>query len=75
MEWPNELLELFEDPIFDGVKPAPAPVTAGERTQKKIEELRSWIESNGREPQMSGNLKEKRLCVSMQTLKEIGLWT
>ena len=74
MEWPQELLDLFEDPMFDGVKVSTTPVTADERTQKNIEELERWIESNGREPQMSGGIMEKRMCVRLKTLKEQGLW-
>ena len=38
-EWPAELLELFDDPLLEGVKPKAPPITADERTQKKIEEL------------------------------------
>ncbi|MDO4496935.1 MAG: hypothetical protein Q4B58_03755 [Bacteroidales bacterium] len=74
MEWPVELVELFDEPMFAGVKVPATPVTADDRTQKKIEELRAWIAANGREPQMNGALKEKLLCVALQTLKETGLW-
>lgn len=76
MEWPVELLELFDDPLLDGVKPKPAAVTADDRTQRKIDDLHAWIEANGHEPDVnSRNIKEKLMAVSLQTLKEIGLWT
>lgn len=76
MEWPEELLELFDDPLLDGVKPKPAAVTADDRTQRKIDELRAWIDANGREPDAnSKNIKEKLMAVALQTLKESGLWT
>lgn len=75
MEWPQELLELFDDPLLDGVKPKPAAVTADDRTQRKIDELHQWIADNGREPQASAsNIKEKLLAVALHTLKEQGLW-
>ncbi len=75
MEWPTELLELFEDPILAGVKPAPAPVTADDRMQKKIQQVKEWIAANGREPQLeSKNISEKLMSVSLQTLKDLGLW-
>lgn len=75
-EWPEELLQLFDDPLLDGVKPKPAAITADDRTQKKIDDLRIWIEQNGREPDInSKNIKEKLNAVSLQTLKELGLWT
>lgn len=76
MEWSKELLEIFEDPLFDDVKVPAAPVTADDRMQKKIDDLREWIEQNGREPQRdSKNIKEKVMSVSLETLKNLGLWT
>lgn len=76
MEWPQELLDLFEDPILASVKPAPAPVTADDRLQKKIQEVRNWIATNGREPLFeSKNMTEKLMSVSLRTLKDLGLWT
>ena len=76
MDWPQELLDLFEDPILAGVKPAPTPPTADDRTQKKIEELRAWIAANGREPQLaSKNITEMVMSKSLETLKNLGLWT
>lgn len=75
MEWPTELLELFDDPILADVKPAPAPVTADDRMQKKIQQLRDWITANGREPQLeSRNITEKLMSKSLETLKSLGLW-
>lgn len=74
MEWPAELLEIFDDPLLADVKPKPAAITADDRQQRKIEDLRAWIAEHGREPQKTGNLKEKLLSVSLQTLKESGLW-
>lgn len=74
-EWPEELLALFDDPLLDGVKPRPIAVSADDRTQRKIEELRTWIDANGREPDINGkSIKEKLLAVALQTLKETGLW-
>lgn len=75
MEWPKELLELFDDPLLDGVKPKPASVTADDRTQRKIDEVRAWVDTNGREPDVnSKNIKEKLMAVALQTLKELELW-
>lgn len=75
MEWPKELLEIFEDPLFDNVRVPVAAVTADDRMQKKIDDLRVWISANGREPQRdSKNIKEKLMSVSLDTLKNMGLW-
>lgn len=73
--WPKELLDLFDDPLLEGVRPKPAAVTADERTMGKIESVKKWIESNGREPQQdSRNITEKLMWKSLETLKKNGLW-
>ena len=35
MEWPEELLELFNDPLLDGVRPKAKVPTADDRTTSR----------------------------------------
>ena len=72
MEWPKELLELFEDPLLDGVRPKVAASTANDRMQQKLAEVNNWIAKNGREPQKNGDLKEKLMFAAMTKLREKG---
>ena len=72
MEWPEELLEIFDDPLLDGVRPKASAPTANDRILQKLEEVNSWIAENGREPSPDGNLKEKMMCAAMKTLREKG---
>lgn len=72
MEWPKELLELFEDPLLDGVRPKVAEPTANDRMQQKLAEVNNWIAKNGREPQKNGDLKEKLMFAAMTKLREKG---
>lgn len=74
MEWTQELLEIINDPIFDDVRLKPQPITSDDRVRQKVAELQAWIDSNGREPQPDGNIKEKMMNRRMVTLKEQGLW-
>ena len=75
MEWPRELIELFNDPLLEGVRPkAPAP-TANDRMRQKLAEVNNWIAQNGREPRKDGDLKERLMYASLTALKEKGLWT
>ena len=75
MDWPEELVKLFDDPLLEGVRPkAPAP-TANDRMQQKLAEVNDWIVKNGKEPQKDGDLKEKLMYASLTALKEKGLWT
>ena len=74
MEWPKELLEIFDDPLLEGVRPKAAPLTANDRMQQKLAEVNNWIAQNGREPRKDGDLKERLLYASLTALKEKGLW-
>lgn len=73
MEWPKELLELFDDPLLDGVRPKVAAPTADDRMSSKLAEVNAWIEKHGREPQMTGDLKEKMMCAAMIGLRKKNL--
>ena len=77
MEWPKELLEIFDDPLLDGVRPKVAAPTANDRMQQKLAEVNNWIANNGREPSPNGNLKEKMMYAAMTKLREKGfeVWT
>lgn len=75
MEWPKELLEIFDDPLLDDVRPKVAAPTANDRMQQKLAEVKEWIVKNGREPEQNGELKEKMMWAALRALKEKGLWT
>lgn len=74
MEWPKELIELFNDPLLEGVRPKAPALTANDRMQQKLAEVNNWIAQNGREPRKDGDLKERLLYASLTALKEKGLW-
>lgn len=70
MEWPKELLELFEDPLFDGVRPKAKAPTADDRLVAKLEEVTKWVEEHdGKLPEKTGGLKEKLLEASLVALR------
>lgn len=69
MEWPDKLLEMFNDPIFDDVHPKAKAISPNDRMAIKLEEINSWIDKNNREPSCNGNLNEKLLSRSLQHLR------
>ena len=77
VEWPKELLKLFDDPLLDGVRPKVAAPTANDRIQQKLAEVNDWIAKNGRKPSPNGDLKEKMMYAAMTKLREKGfeIWT
>lgn len=72
MEWPQDLLEIFEDPLLSNVRPKVSAPTADDRLNKKFEEVKAWIAVNHREPERSGDLKEKMMFAAMTALREKG---
>lgn len=73
MEWPRQLLEIFDDPLLDGVRPKISAPTANDRMNQKLAEVKAWIEHYGREPERNGDLKEKMMWASMTALKSKNL--
>ena len=73
MEWPSDLLEIFDDPLLDGVRPKAAPITGDDRMSQKLMEVRNWIASHGREPRQQGDLKEKMMWAAMTALRKKGI--
>lgn len=69
VKWPKELLEIFDDPLLDGVRPKVAAPTPNDRMQQKLAEVNEWIAKNGREPQKNGDLKEKMMFAAMIALR------
>ena len=54
MEWPNELLEVFQDPLLDDVRPKVSAPNTSDRIAKAQSELDAWIKQHGREPRRHG---------------------
>ena len=72
MEWPKELIEIFDDPLLEGVRPKAVAPTASDRMQQKLTEVNNWIAKNGRAPSPNGDLKEKMMYAAMTKLREKG---
>lgn len=71
MEWPKELLDIFDDPILDNVKPNPPRITPDDRRVKALLSIIEWSKANGNKvPQSNGaTLQEKMLASSLSALR------
>ena len=70
MEWPKDLIELFEDPLLADVRPMVVAPTFSDRKDKQVAELEAWIAAHGREPQRNGDLTEKRMWARLTALRK-----
>ena len=70
MEWPKELLDIFDDPILDDVRPKVAPLTLDDKRVKAFMEVTQWSEDNGnRKPKNDGDLKERIMARKLMALR------
>lgn len=70
MEWPKELLNIFDDPILDDVRPKVAPLTLDDKRVKAFMEVTQWSEDNGnRKPKNDGDLKERIMARTLMALR------
>lgn len=69
MEWPEELLEIFEDPLLADVRPKPIAPTPDDRMAQKLLEVNKWVKEHGKEPDLNGSLKEKLLAATLKGLR------
>jgi len=70
MEWPKELIEIFEDTLLDDVRPQRVAQTVDDRISKAKAEVDEWIRQHGREPQCDGDLKEKMMWARLQGINK-----
>ena len=70
MEWPKELVSLFEDPLLDGVRPPAQRINANDRLLKELLRIEEWVENNGRKPSATGSLDERMIYRSLSAIKE-----
>lgn len=70
MEWPKELIDLFDDPLLADVRPMVVAPTFSDRKDKQVAELEAWIAAHGREPQRNGDLTEKRMWARLTALRK-----
>ncbi len=70
MEWPKELLDIFDDSILDDVRPKAAPLTLDDKRVKALMEVTQWSEDNGnRKPKNDGDLKERIMARTLMALR------
>lgn len=43
MDWPEELLKIFDDPLLADVRPKPKAPTSDDRLAQKLLEVNKWV--------------------------------
>lgn len=70
MDWDKELETLFDLPIFDDVKVKQQRATSSDRLVKSFLDIADFVESNGREPQNGGDIRERTLASTLDSIRK-----
>ena len=73
MDWPEELLEIFDDPLLADVRPKPKVPTPDDRLAQKLLEVNKWVaEHDGLRPDINDpDPKVRELAAAFQKLKNL----
>ena len=70
MNWENNLIELFNDPLLDNVYPLPPRLTPNDHLSTSFLEILDWVEENGREPfNNAKDFKERSLMSRLHGIR------
>lgn len=71
MDWPDELLDLFDDPLLADVKPKQKTLTVNDRMVRLLKELTDWSKANGgRVPAIGDDFEETLLAHKLEALRK-----
>ena len=70
MNWDEELIKLFDDPILADVHPLPPKITSNDRLVQSFIEINEWVEKYGSFPtDNSENFQERILFRRLKNLQ------
>lgn len=70
MDWPNELLEIFEEPEFVNIHPTEQKVTIDDRIKEAFRLINDWYKKNHREPLVTAERPERSYAMQLKGFRE-----
>lgn len=67
--WPQEIVDLLDDPLFDSVRPRATRPSVEESQLSSLRAISSWVSEHGRLPSSTGELEEKILERQLSSLR------
>ena len=67
--WPQEILDLLDDPLFDSVRPRATRPSVEESQLSSLRAITSWVREHGCLPSSAGGFDEKRLLRTLSALR------
>ena len=70
MNWENNLIELFDDPLLANIYPLPPRITSDDRLSQSFLKIIDWMVENGREPNENPeDFKERILFRRLENIR------
>lgn len=70
MEWPQDLLDIFNEPEFVNVHPATPKATTDDRVLDAFLAINDWHKINQREPSMAAERPERSYAMQLKGIRE-----
>lgn len=71
MNWTEELIALFDDPLLADVKPHTTKITSDDRFIESFLEINDWVTEHGKAPQEeSPDFNERRLYRRLLSIRD-----
>lgn len=70
MEWPQELLEIFNEPEFANIHPSVPRSTTDDRLREGFMSISAWYKENGREPLLDAERSERTFAIQLKGIRE-----
>lgn len=70
MEWPQELLDIFNEQEFVNVRPTSPKATADDRIKDAFRAINDWYKVNQREPSIEAERPERNYAMQLKGIRE-----
>jgi hypothetical protein len=70
MEWPQELLEIFNEPEFVNVHPNSPRATTQDRIREAFRLINEWYREYQREPEETAERPERTYAIQLKRLRK-----
>lgn len=71
MEWPQELLDIFNETEFANVHPTTPKATADDRIKEAFLAINDWCRDNNREPSIEAGRPERTYAMQLKGIREV----
>lgn len=69
MEWPEDLLDILNEPFFDNVQLLTPRATIDDRLKQAFQEINDWYQEHNKEPQIDAPRPERGYANNLKGIR------